>query len=564
MNLNDFEKFVDSKILQRGKRYFKDGNINENSERNEGSWVALVQGSGYYDYTIEIDLDYANNITNCYCDCPYDWGDICKHAVAVLFDIRQIKEDTIIDISNTKVEKEATKYAKEVLFSMDENQLRLFLIEAIAENPNLKNKLVKIYKQDKGIFTKPEIKAQIDEIFKKAQFDYYGFVSAVKLRKVEDKLNILILTANKFIDAKKLDSALDITETLLENCVPRHKNYTDKRASLEPIIFKAINIFERIFREFSEVKIEDRIRLFITRSNRLFDYKLFYEKIAEILLYLSNNEMEKTKFVSWIENFRIYANAKQVNYFKNQNAIFKFQIIKKVEGAYKAYAYAKRNKSEIPQLLNFIIEENIEQKNYDDALFDTFIGVQNAFGSYKKIFEKQEKKLLKLLEKEAKIITNASLKALKITRHKRFFDLLKQNTPKAEWQKTLVEIFELLDKAKVGVKNLQTHIYIEEKMYYKLFDIVEEANDPKLALLKYDKYLVKSDVEHTGILYSVIISDIMENPNRESYIEIASLMKRMKKLQLQETIDIILEDFKTNHKRRRALWQELKDAEIIS
>jgi hypothetical protein len=62
----------------------------DNVEHNyPDTWTAEVEGSDLY--TVEIKLNNGE-IVSWECDCPYDYGDICKHVVAVLLYIRDNKK----------------------------------------------------------------------------------------------------------------------------------------------------------------------------------------------------------------------------------------------------------------------------------------------------------------------------------------------------------------------------------------------------------------------------------------------------------------------------------------
>lgn len=563
MNLNNFESYVSSQVLQRGKKYFKDGLIDENSDNGLGYFTAVVQGSDTY--TVEIELNETNTITHSYCDCPYDWGTTCKHIVAVLFDIRQIRKGEIINVDDfQRNKKENSTKIKAALNNMSDADLRKFLIEAIAEYPTLNNKLLSIYKKQKGLFTKPELDKLIDKIFKDARFDYYGYLSPLDIRKIQDQLNEYLKKATKFIQDAEISAALDIIETVLEHCITRHTNMTDKQTALEPVINQAINALEIILREAPSSKTDERIFSFCINSKMLFKFDVFFEQIAEMLMTLIETDYKEKQFFRWLENFKYYGNPKQQHYYKTKEAIYKFDIIAKRHNLTKAFAHANTKKHEIPEMLLKIIEIDIKGKNYENALYNTYLGINKTNKILQEKFHKKEEALNQILENQPDLICNAALKALSITRNIIFYDILKKHTKPKNWDKTLEDIIAETKKMKFGVEKLLTHIYIQEAMYYKLFDFVEEARNPVMKLIEFDQYLIKADIEHTGILYTVVIADLMEDsPDRDTYLEVTALLKRMQRLHLQENIDAIIEDFKINHKRRRALWEELRNAEII-
>ena len=86
--LYNFEHHVPFKIWQRGMDYYDDHAVIDLEETSPDEWEATVQGTE--DYYVEISLN-GDNVESWYCDCPYDGGDICKHVVAVVLAIRNVR-----------------------------------------------------------------------------------------------------------------------------------------------------------------------------------------------------------------------------------------------------------------------------------------------------------------------------------------------------------------------------------------------------------------------------------------------------------------------------------------
>ena len=87
VQIANFESDIDPKILGRGKQYFTDGLVVDIWSPSPGQYHAVVDGNAPYD--AEITLDANGKILHHSCDCPYDWGEYCKHEVAVLLAIRE-------------------------------------------------------------------------------------------------------------------------------------------------------------------------------------------------------------------------------------------------------------------------------------------------------------------------------------------------------------------------------------------------------------------------------------------------------------------------------------------
>ena len=85
MNLKEFEQFVEPKIVERGFDYYENEDVRKVEKVSENEFSAVVFGSKIY--TVYVKLN-GNEIIEYECDCPYDWGDTCKHAVAVFYKLR--------------------------------------------------------------------------------------------------------------------------------------------------------------------------------------------------------------------------------------------------------------------------------------------------------------------------------------------------------------------------------------------------------------------------------------------------------------------------------------------
>ncbi len=93
LRLDNFEEVVEPIIVKRGKSYFRSGAI-INFTEDAGEVHAVVQGSERYKVSMEIDAD--GEIHGHSCTCPYDWGAVCKHEVAVLYYLREKRKEKAV------------------------------------------------------------------------------------------------------------------------------------------------------------------------------------------------------------------------------------------------------------------------------------------------------------------------------------------------------------------------------------------------------------------------------------------------------------------------------------
>lgn len=82
--IKDFESHFPSDILDKGLGYFTAQNV-DNLVRQKNAWTANVCGT--QTYRVEITTK-KSEVISWSCNCPYDWGPVCKHVAAVLYAIR--------------------------------------------------------------------------------------------------------------------------------------------------------------------------------------------------------------------------------------------------------------------------------------------------------------------------------------------------------------------------------------------------------------------------------------------------------------------------------------------
>lgn len=67
---------IDPVILDRGREYLLRGCVRSLKKVDERIYRAQVQGSEWYE--LVVDLDKSGTILSLECDCPYDFGPVCK------------------------------------------------------------------------------------------------------------------------------------------------------------------------------------------------------------------------------------------------------------------------------------------------------------------------------------------------------------------------------------------------------------------------------------------------------------------------------------------------------
>jgi uncharacterized Zn finger protein len=134
MTLTNFEGLVEAKIVERGYDYYKRGRIQKVEQVGDGEFSAVAFGSDDYEVYVKID---GERIVEYECDCPYDWGDTCKHAVAVFYQIRYGNFTT-----------DASDKFNSILKDLPDKTLRNFILKLLKRNRSFRRKFLREFDEE--------------------------------------------------------------------------------------------------------------------------------------------------------------------------------------------------------------------------------------------------------------------------------------------------------------------------------------------------------------------------------------------------------------------------------
>jgi hypothetical protein len=121
---SDVRRLALDQSFRRGEDYYASGAVTEVEQRGDAI-TARVWGTQADAYRVTIELG-ASGILSTRCSCPYDWGGICKHTVAVLLTLVR-KPDTI----------EMVAPLEDLLAQRSKQELISLVKEMVARQPDL-------------------------------------------------------------------------------------------------------------------------------------------------------------------------------------------------------------------------------------------------------------------------------------------------------------------------------------------------------------------------------------------------------------------------------------------
>jgi len=86
---NDLKSLVPATIFQRGKAYFEEGSVGKIRQQGD-TYKAKVEGTETY--RAELRLPAPGGRLTIYCSCPYNYGAVCKHGIALGLAVLELLE----------------------------------------------------------------------------------------------------------------------------------------------------------------------------------------------------------------------------------------------------------------------------------------------------------------------------------------------------------------------------------------------------------------------------------------------------------------------------------------
>ncbi|MFB6219432.1 MAG: SWIM zinc finger domain-containing protein [Halobacteriaceae archaeon] len=178
-------------VLERGQTYRQEGHI-QRLDRVDEVITATVQGSHLYDVTIDV----GGSAIESACSCPYDGPGDCKHVVAVLL---AVADDPPADASDR---------IEAVLDDLSTEELRAFVLDAVARDPALRERLFVRFGEapDKSA---AEYRADVEQLFDQHTDEYPVVVEAIDFSPLFD-------TAEQYRERGRYRAAATVYRGLFE------------------------------------------------------------------------------------------------------------------------------------------------------------------------------------------------------------------------------------------------------------------------------------------------------------------------------------------------------------
>lgn len=549
MNLKNFKNNINENILQRGADYYYEGNIVRSFKNAENQYIFEVEGSESYE--VIVDLSNNDEIIHSECDCPYDFGQICKHEVAAYFQLVDIREQERKNIYNKKSLGKKTSL-KDSLNNISKDELIEIILDAAKENKILKEKLMVKYVKGSSVDEVEQCRKYIDAVVKKYT-KREGFIS---YRQGYDFVEEMEYIFEKIEETKDSLIALDMAIILFEEAMSAIQYADDSHGEIDGLISNSINAIDEIASKqnitediknkiFNKILEESRSRIFMGWE----DYKFDILNICTKFAYKEENRVKLVKAIN-----HLIEKEDDDSYIIESLLKMLFNIIEQYESEEEINKFININ-SNYTFLREILVDRYMDEANYEKVLELALEGEKSdsrypglvlkwkeiRYEVYKKLLLKvEQEKLAKELLFDGNFEYYKELKDLNAKREKTFYNNLKR---------------ELKTSKELRVRRMYISLIEEENDLDEILNFVKKNPNSIEGYIDILKYNFKDEV--VAIYEKYILNLATYASNRDAYKDICRKLVRYKNVAGKDKQDEVKNILKNLYKKRPAFMDEI-------
>lgn len=567
MDLSQLEQTVDPVIFERGLAYYKAGSVVDLHEDNTGQWDASVLGSEEYFTSVVLE---GSEVVEAECDCPYDWGRVCKHMVAVLLAVR---ERIQINASKPKPKKKPRAKSLAQIVKAIKNDITVEdLLEFIQihgkKDKDLKNAFVLHFAH----LTSADLQAQYRSMVKgwiKSAKDRYGYIDYRKGGKMMKSVIDLVQKARDKAQSSDYREALAICQVVIAEIAPLLLHMDSSSGDAGGSINWAFEIMEEIVEQMEAPEAKEKLFRYcmeqIDDPDLIeWDYDAKFLVLAEKLVM---DDQMVDQFLQGIDR-RIQQEKKGDRYSDYKLAHLTTLKIGFLTTHKPELAQALREDNlKYPEIRKMEAQRAIEAEDFERAKQLVREGI--ALAEQKKhpgTVNSWQEVLLQVAELEGDVEEARRLAEYLFWNSHRNFEYyrrLKGLFPEGEWGEKVGDIIERLKgDGKPGtwtdVQNLG-QVFVEEAYWDRLFNLL--ALNPHSLFLQneFAAYLLDSHAQELAAIRAEAIRHFAaEKVGRPHYKKVVKLLQELGKMEGGlEARNALVAEFRTAYRHRPAMMEEI-------
>ncbi|MDQ0216768.1 hypothetical protein J2S13_003252 [Oikeobacillus pervagus] len=554
MNLSHFEDSIDDVILERGEDYFNQGNVKKINEVEPNRYLIEVIGSE--PYAVDIFLNEDEDVVETTCDCPYDWGEFCKHQVAAFFALRN-KRNVHQNQTNVQTPSNQKVDLNTILANLEKEEIIRMMISISEEYPEIKSRLLFKYSPSENVIStsKKLVKKYIN------QYKHRGFIEWNHVSSALTGAYMVLNKAEEKIVNDEVEIAVSLSLVVLANAMDMLNYSDDSSGNVGSVIINSLDtIYEAVSYGVDKINEDQKERIFSTLMKEALHrrYEGWAEWQIDLLkstILLSDTKGRRQKLERRLNKMLETATDHSwgASYVTENIQLLQYELIERFDDEEKRRQFYKANIHN-KYIREKVIKQLLEKGEYEEVigLCELGIKIDENNGHLVQQWKKYQLQAYEGLGDTA----NKRKLMLDFLYHNEFqyYPILKTLYEPNEWELVLNKILETFEK-KPYLPIVYLEIIKEEKMIDKILAYCE---DEISTIEELYPYLIESHFEDVRKLFvQSIKSQADQSSNRKEYRRVCKLIKLFKKVCGDEPSQVIIDELKQTNKRRPAFVDEL-------
>lgn len=553
--LDGFEHVIDEVILERGLSYYENDAIVDLEINADGSFEAIVSGTEEYHVALSV-VD--NKVTAHNCSCPYDFGPVCKHIVAVILCITEDGNETKSpkqDFPKSKKKESLAQQVQEILKSISYEELIDFVQQITKEDKIVRSNLLSRFGHLNQVQSIEIYKNQIDHILLAIE-NRNGLIGWEEMSQFSFSMGAFIENAQVNIDKKQYQNAFYISAATLEKMTEAFEFVDDSSGEVGMLVDYSLKYLTELSHNSLPKPLKaEMIEYFLSA----FDAELFsgwdwHLGILQIAGELAEDAHDADRILARLKTI-------ENDYNKDRSQVIQLNLIRKFNSENDVALFVEMHISN-EKIREEEIANAFKSHNFERATQLSLDGIKQDQKEGAGSVRAWQEWLLKIAQFQGdneRIIHFARLLFINhFNPEQDCFLILKKTVKPKDWNAFLVALITEIEGAKDWRRiSLLQRIYIEEENWDSLLQLLMQ--EPSLSRIKeYEQYLAKSYSANLVELYTLEIVNLLEkNTGRSYYREACRYLRRMKKIGGSSKVEALIALFRNRYARRPALLQEL-------
>jgi hypothetical protein len=550
LTLDGFKKRIPSNILMRGRDLYARGAIVDLSQTDEG-WSAQVQGTRLYNVDINQEAD--GSLTT-ECTCPYEYGDHCKHVVAVLYALEELFPEALSQRAKRPVKKRRTKAdrLREAVEAAPREELVSVLLGLAGEYRELTNIL--LLRLGATGEKKSDYSAIVSEILRSGR-DQDGFIDYWGSIHVAQRLKELLSGAAAALSNGQLPRAIATYQAIAERAIDAMGYADDSSGALGGCLQEAC---EGLGRCLFGLPPDKRSELFDYILRLAADPRFEGFDVRWTLLEIATDavigEPERAEVVGVLDGIAERGRGHSKRFAAEHAALLKLRLIRRLDGETAADEFITAN-VQYYQFRQVLIKQAIGSGDLNRALSLAEAGKEQArkesLSGLVNDFTAQELAIAQLKGDSQRVIRLARQLWLDSWQNDTYH-ILKQEVPADAWPDFVQSL--LAEKTSRSDKNVW--LMAREGLWEQLLNLGQQKGLRRVA--DYAAELERRYPDEMVELYEVEIAGMLKDvSNRGIYADARQILRRMEILGKRERANDLRHSLIARYPQRRAMIEEL-------